>query len=404
MSFFEEYKILTDFQHGFRSRRSCDTQLFITTHDILSTMDTGHQVDAVVLDFSKAFDRVPHQRLLHKLDYYGIRGKVNNWIGAFLNNRTQRVVVDGSSSTSCAVRSGVPQGTVLGPVLFLTFINDITENIHSNIRLFADDCLVYRAIKGQEDNNLLQKDMDSLHRWSQTWQMEFNVDKCHTMHIGRSERNRKTFDYNLGGQVLASDVNTSYLGVRLSNNMSWKSQVDQVTTKSDRALNFIRRNLQRCPASIRSNAYVTLVRPILEYCGHIWNPYNSQQIHQIEMVQRRAARFVTNTPWTRTQDQASVTLMVNNLGWDTLEQRRNRSSLTFMYKMDNNLIDIPASYIPVHSTNRYPHRFIQVRSNTHQFSNSFIPRTIKTWNRLPEHIALAPSLDTFKVRLQTFTY
>ena len=127
MSHFSENKILTPVQHGFRSKHSCESQLLITTDEFIQNFESKTQTNVVVLDFSKAFDVVPHQRLLHKLDHYGIRGTTLNWIQNFLTNRTQKVVVDGSSSESARVRSGVPQGTVLGPLLFFTYIKQRAE-------------------------------------------------------------------------------------------------------------------------------------------------------------------------------------------------------------------------------------------------------------------------------------
>ena len=131
----------------------------ITTDEFIQNFESKTQTDVVVLDFSRAFDVVPHQRLLHKLDHYGIRGTTLNWIQNFLTNRTQKVVVDGSSSESARVRSGVPQGTVLGPLLFLTYINDLPSTVSSQVRLFADDCLLYRPIKCRADQEQLQRDL-----------------------------------------------------------------------------------------------------------------------------------------------------------------------------------------------------------------------------------------------------
>ena len=147
MSHFSENKSLTPVQHGFRSKHSCESQLLITTDEFIQNFESKTQTDVVVLDFSKAFEVVPHQRLLHKLDHYGIRGTTLNWMQNLSTNRTQKVVVDGSSSESARVRFGVPQGTVLGPLLFLTYINDLPSTVSSQVRLFADDCLLYCLIK-----------------------------------------------------------------------------------------------------------------------------------------------------------------------------------------------------------------------------------------------------------------
>ena len=183
MDHYERNKILADEQHGFRARRSCETQLLQTIQDIADGMSEGDQVDAVLLDFSKAFDKVPHKRLMYKLDHYGIRGKTHEWIQDFLTERKQHVLLEGKRSTTADVISGVPQGTVLGPLLFLTFINDMPQQTKSEIRLFADDSLLLRRIRSPQDTEILQNDLTALEKWEKDWQMEFNPNKCTVIHI-----------------------------------------------------------------------------------------------------------------------------------------------------------------------------------------------------------------------------
>jgi len=174
--FLNSNNILTPKQHGFRPGFSCETQLILSIDDWARSLDSGFRTDVAIFDFSKAFDSVPHTRLLGKLHYryYGICGQMLTWFSSFLLNHYQRVVVNGSQSSWSDVISGVPQGTVLGPLLFLLYINDITGNIQSNIRLFADDCIVYHTIRSQDDYCKLQNDISSLLRWAETWQMRFN--------------------------------------------------------------------------------------------------------------------------------------------------------------------------------------------------------------------------------------
>ena len=160
MKHLDKHQILTDSQHGFRKRRSCETQLLITSHDLASILNKHSQADVAVLDFSKAFDKVPHSLLIQKLKYYNLHEDTVGWITSFLSDRTQRVVIDGYSSAESPVLSGVPQGSVLGPALFLIFINDIADSLSSIVRLFADDCLVYREIKSRADQIALQQDID----------------------------------------------------------------------------------------------------------------------------------------------------------------------------------------------------------------------------------------------------
>ena len=176
-----QHNVLYDLQHGFRERRSCETQLIKLVEYQGRQLVTGKQVDLILLDFSKAFDKVSHPKLLFKLSRHG--GKVNtlNWIRAFLVGLTQAVVLEGESSSGVAVTSGVPQGSVLGP-LFLLYINDLPQNIQAQVRLFADDTAVYLTVGSSDDRDTLQADLNTLQEWELAWDMEFNPSKCQEHH------------------------------------------------------------------------------------------------------------------------------------------------------------------------------------------------------------------------------
>ncbi|MEW8541896.1 MAG: reverse transcriptase family protein [Candidatus Thiodiazotropha sp.] len=180
---FERNNILTDCQQGFRKRRSCETQLILTINDLARGQNAKQQIGAVLLDFSKAFDRVPHQRLLLKLNHYGVRGNILRWTEDFVSARTQEVIIEGSKSSPLPVTSGVPQGTVLSPLLFLAYINDMPKCVQSEIKLFADDSLLYRRVRSSADCHQLQEDLDKLQEWEQKWQMAFNADNCEVIRI-----------------------------------------------------------------------------------------------------------------------------------------------------------------------------------------------------------------------------
>ena len=188
MNHLEQNNILTHLNHGFRSGYSCETQLLTTTHDFLRSLDNGRQVDVAILDFSKAFDTVPHKKLLHKLEKYGIIGPIHTWLSNFLTKRTMRVVLEGESTVEVAVESGVPQGTVLGPILFLCHINDLPAAVESQVRLFADDCLLYREIRNNNDHVALQSDLRSLEHWAKKWGMRFNATKCYILNINKKNK------------------------------------------------------------------------------------------------------------------------------------------------------------------------------------------------------------------------
>ena len=287
----EGNSLLTDSQHGFRASRSCETQTLNFTQELTRGMASSQQYDVNVMDFSKAFHRVPHQRLLRKVSHYGINGQALSWLSSFLDQRTQRVLVDGEASDFCKVVSGVPQGTVLGPVLFLLFINDLPQVIDSPCKLFADDLLVSRKISKPEYVEALQRDLAKLEEWEDTWGMKFHPDKCEHIAITR-KRNPIPSAYTLRGHTLKKVTQAKYLGITMTSKFEWRNHIEITSKKANKSLGFLKRNLAHAPKEIRETAYKTLVRPQAEYCAAIWDPHTDELAHKVEMVQRRSARFV----------------------------------------------------------------------------------------------------------------
>ncbi len=403
MDHLDNNKILNENQHGFRAKRSCETQLLMTTDDITRNMDNGTQVDMAILDFAKAFDKVSHRRLSTKLLYYGIGDTTLKWIEEFLHNRTQQVLLDGAVSTTAPVTSGVPQGTVLGPTLFLIFINDIADTLNSTVRLFADDCVIYRPINDHNDHVILQSDLESLAEWSNRWQMQFNIDKCAIMQI-TTKCNKKQFAYSMHNQNLQTVHHHPYLGLELSDTMKYNLHISTITNKASSVLGFLKRNMRHCPKKIKERAYQSLVRPKLEYSSTIWNPHQVTQSKQVEQVQRNAARFVLNKAFNH-EHPGSVSAMIGQLEWPSLEQRRRTADVTLLYKVMNHLVAVPANYCPTLATVRSTRHSHQQKLNTFQCSinayrYSFFPRTVSCWNHLPETAVTAASLDDFKCAIQ----
>ena len=287
--------ILVNFQYGFREKHSCESQLIMTVESIQRYLNRNKQVDVLVLDFSKAFDTVAHQRLLLKLNHYGIRDKTLGWIQTWLANRKQRVVVDGDKSEEASVTSGVPQGTVLGPLMFLLHINDIGDNVSKGtyIKLFADDCLLFREIDSLSDAERLENDLQSLVKWSKTWQMSFHVKKCHTLKVCK-KKNPIQFQYTMSNVQVSEVDRHPYLVVELERNMSWSQHITDTANKASNTLGFLRRNLSACSTQVKATAYKTLVRPKLEYASSVWDPHHKNKIDQLEKVQRKAARWAMN--------------------------------------------------------------------------------------------------------------
>ena len=321
------------------------------------------------------------------------------WISNWLTSRTQRVVVDGETSKPVHVKSGVPQGTVLGPLMFLIYINNIADETDkaTHIRLFADDCLLYRVIRSSDDTDQLQKDLDSLTDWSSKWQMSFNSSKCKLLSV-TTKRKPIIHTYKMADDLLESVKHHPYLGVELSHNLKWTNHIHNITAKANNALWFIRRNLWRCPASVKQQMFFALVRPILDYASVVWDPHTTSDIQQLEAVQRRAARFVSNN-YKRTE--GSVTTILQKLDWPSLQQRRKEQRLTIMFKIHRQDIAVPLpDYIqrqPLSNNRRYhPAKFRVMKSATNTYKYSFFPRTILDWNDLPAHILDTNTLGTFR--------
>ena len=395
MRHLDQMNILTDKQHGFRAKHSCETQLIQTIHDLAESLDNKTQVDMVIMDFSKAFDTVPHKRLLHKINNYGITGNAFNWISNFLTKRKQRVVINGEFSEWVHVKSGVPQGMVLGPLLFLLYINDLPDNISSSVKLFADDCVMYNTIKGQSDSLQLQSDLDTLSKWQDMWQMRLNATKCFVLRLSHA-RSPKQFKYTLGGTTLAETTSHSHLGIEITGDLKWENHIHSITARANRALGFIRRNLYSCPKELKATAYQTLVRPHLEFSSTVWDPYTQELKDQLEKVQRRSARFVCNDY----RHTSSVTTMLDSLQWDTLETRRKVARLTMLLKIHHSQTAIPAGKFlqPVTRQSRHHHsKAYQLKSTTKDcYRYSFFPQTTIDWNALPSNIINIPDNTNFK--------
>jgi len=399
MSHLEQHDILADQQHGFRKRRSCETQLVLTLQDLASGLDNSEQIDAILLDFSKAFDKVPHQRLAQKLHHYGIRGNLLHWVQSFLSDRSQRVLVEGHTSASASVTSGVPQGSVLGPLLFLLYINDMPSRVSSTTKLFADDSLLYRVIRSARDSAALQEDLHNLEKWESEWQMAFNPSKCETIRITR-KRQPIISTYTIHGHILDTVPSGKYLGVTIHEKLSWNDHVNTTAKKANNALAFLRRNVYSCPQDIKAQCYKTLVRPILEYASSAWDPHTTTNTAKLEAVQRRAARFVMGDYRTT----SSTSEMIATLGWPTLQQRRADSRCILMYRIIHGQVDIPSStYLHPSTATFHQHgqHYLLPYCRTDVHRCSFFPAGIRLWNQLPQPIASSTTLDGFKAGLAT---
>ena len=235
-----DFKLIKESQHGFVKNKSCLTNLLEYLTFVSEYIDKGIPVDVIYLDFQKAFDKVPHKRLVAKVHAHGIQGSVHRWIESWLTDREQRVVLSGCASDWSKVTSGVPQGSVLGPLLFLLYINDIDDKVTSMLLKFADDTKLFKAVATMDDVNKLRLDLTNLHTWSEDWLMLFNADKYKVMHFGSKNLNE---NYSMGGCVLEVVNVESDLGVIVQNDLKVSQQCSKGVKTANKILGMINRTI-----------------------------------------------------------------------------------------------------------------------------------------------------------------
>lgn len=412
MAHLEKYKILTNFQHGYRSKCSTETQLLKVIDFLAKGLENSSQIDVISLDFARAFDIVPFQKLLVKMNHYGIR-KLLPWFENFLTGRTLKVILDGVKSRSVNILSGIIQGSVISGLLFLIFINDLPESITKSFTgLFCDDTLVAKEITNENDAVDLQEDLDKIFGWTQQWGMSFNTVKCVVMTVSNKQKlivNNYHMNSMLPTQCLSKRDSIKYLGVTIDKNLSFKKHIEEKCQNATKILNLIRRNLYFAPRSVKVKAYNSCVRPILEYGAVCWSPTSDKMKNQIEMVQHRAAKFATNTyPKKGHYEDFSITQILKQLQWDTLEERRKQAIITMAYKILNNQVIIPPSSLPKATITRparkctasqvgSAHQLVERPSKLSNTSKTLFYCAPKLWNsRVTPTQAEAPSTDAFK--------
>ena len=348
-SFWQNQVVINKNQFGFLQGRSTTTQLLSTIHDFAKSRNSSYATDVIFLDLAKAFDSVPHERLLIKLRSLGLEENLLNWLRHFLTCRKQRVVVRGTFSEWAPVVSGTPQGAILGPILLVPYINNIADCVSSDIKLFSDDTKIYTELCNlTSDIQMLQSDLDSLGYWANTWQLRYNEEKCEAMRITHSRDNLST-DYSLG-TTLKDVKSVKDLGVVISKDLSWSQHISTIVNKAKQVLGLIRRTVGTANTSTFSLLYKSLVRPLLEYAVPVWNPYLVKDIHAIENVQRCASRLALR----QKRGDMPYEERCNILTWPLLSTRRTYFSLVECYKIvfGLSLLDFKEffEFATVHST------------------------------------------------------
>ena len=390
----EKNGLFSHAQHGFRSGRSCLTNLLEFLDYVTKQLDEGENIDIIYLDFSKAFDKVPHKRLIYKLRKHGISGPVLLWIEEWLKNRKQRVILNGTKSTWKDVLSGVPQGSVLGPLLFLIYINDLGVGIKSKISLFADDTKLASCVREIDGNFRVQSDLDILIAWAHKWQMDFNLTKCKILQLGNGNRE---FNYEMEGQWIDVEEYEKDLGVIIDSSLKFSKQCVEARNRANRVLGFIKRNVSYKSKEVILKLYNSYVRPHLEYCIQAWSPHYRQDISLLEAVQRRATKMIPSLRHLEYKDRLRA------LNMYSFERRCLRGDMIQLYKMFKGLdkLDIH-KFFDLEEAHRTRGHNLKIKKKNCRLDVRkyyFTHRVVEHWNNLPGDVVNSVNLNVFKKKL-----
>lgn len=392
LKYLVQYNLISKCQHGFVPGRSCTTQLLECMDEWTEALDEGESLDVAYLDFSKAFDSVPHNRLIHKMRALGIEGHVLEWCRSFLSNRKQRVVIRGSRSAWANVLSGVPQGSVVGPLMFVIYINDMPGAVEGCLKMFADDAKLFRRVNNAKDWEMQQRDLQSLGLWSKKWQMNFNPSKCQVLHVG--SRNQE-FGYKIDENRVEAATEVRDLGVLMDAKLKLHQHTQQQVNKANRILGLLRRTFDYLDKKTLTWLLKALVRPHLEYANTVTYPRYVSQMTLIENVQRRATKQLAEL-----RDQPYEERL-RTLALPSMRYRQRRGDMIEMYKFTHDIYSVSHRLIVFSNTTTRGHskKVEKPRCQTSLRQKIFPIRCIDDWNKLPEHVVLATSINDFKTKL-----
>jgi hypothetical protein len=395
----DTHHLLSPNQFGFVKGRSTTLQLTLLLDELTSQLENGLSVDVCYMDFQKAFDSVPHRRLIKKTQSLGIDDPLLKWIKSFLTGRTQTVVVSGEKSSPRQVESGVPQGSILGPLLFVIYVNDLPQAITSRAQLYADDTKIYRTISSPQDQNTLQEDLTKLCEWARKWQLRFHPDKCAVMTIGPHRVPPKEYILNLenGAAVMKRTTKEKDLGIIWKESLSFTEEIAERAAKANKVMGIIRRSFTYLTPTNFTLLFKALVRPHLEYGSTVWSPSLKKDVKTIEDVQRRATRQVPELKGLTYSER------LKKLRLPTLAFRRLRGDMIDVYKITHGLLRVdPETILPPNrhrNTRGHDLQLEKRRVTTALRQHTFAHRVINVWNALPAHVATAPTVNAFKNRL-----
>ena len=391
-----DHNLFNENQHGFRSGRSCLSQLLEQFDTILDIIEDNGNVDVIYLDFAKAFDKVDHTIVLNKIKSLGITGQIYNWLESFLRGRFQSVIVNGIRSRPQEVKSGVPQGSVLGPLIFLILIGDIDDDvIESFVKSFADDTRATKSVKTAEDVNALQRDLQSIYEWTTKNNSELNDVKFEALRYGKNDDLKQSTCYTTpSGKVIEVKDCVKDLGVYMSSNCLFKDQINAVIEKAKNIISWILRSFTSRKHTAMMTLYKSLVIPILEYCSVLWSPKAAGLIQMLEMIQWSFIRKIIGARgmnyWECLKDMSIY----------SLQRRRERYRIIYIWKILEQLVPNINNKIQAKDHIRLGRLcIVNGRNASTKLEGSLTIDGPKLFNSLPKHVRdlKGVSLQKFKL-------
>ena len=395
------HKLISPSQHGFVHKKSCVTNLLECQQVVSGLLNENKSVDVLYTDFEKAFDKVSHKKLLIKLYAYGIRGSLLAWIKSFLSNRRQRVVMGEIVSDWRDILSGVPQGSVLGPLLFVIYINDLPDGLENVFKMYADDSKVIAEV-GEDGQENLQRDILRVKDWCDKWSMCLNSSKCKIMHLGKKNPGKKYYIENGNERVILGVTDSERdLGVIIGKDCKNNQQAEKSINQANYALGRMRKTFQFFNVKLFKILYPTYIRPYLEFATPVWNVLSEKLIIKIESIQRRATKMVFEIR------SLSYEERLNALGLTTLELRRKRTDLIQTYKIINGMDEVDIDMGTGRNLRQggrnlinHGHQIEKEIPGSNPMRNFSLPnRTATTWNILPSEVVRSDTVDIFKKRI-----
>ena len=388
-------------QFGFLKHRSCVSQLLSSFAVIFDALDNKLSVDEVFFDFSKAFDTVPHQELLFKLWRIGITGPLWKWFRSYLSDRHHYTCIEGSASQLLPVKSGVPQGSVLGPLLFLIYVNDIPSRIHSQVFTFADDTKFLQSINSFHESAVLQEDISSLSDWCSEWSLNLNVTKC--CHISFSFKSVESNTYYISNDPVSKVESHRDLGVIVSSDLSWSSHYSKICKSAYTSLHLIKRTLtSSTDVTLKKSLYLALVRSKLSYCCQLWSPRTIKDITVLERIQRRATKYLLSTSSPSYKDRLIELHILPLMYWfdfqDILFLVRS-----ILFPSDNFDIFSYVSFCPPGSRSGSSGKLYCQYHRLSTTRHFYFARVVRLWNNLPQ-IDLSKSFYLIKKQIYNYLW